>query len=107
MNVESIVPIIKKASAWVIIWGIVTFVCGILAIILPLTFSFGIALVIGCLVLVAAIAPTYVDGKLGLKGFLGENNEFDQRASHCEINVWKGSHRSARFTEMGNLLHSG
>jgi uncharacterized membrane protein HdeD (DUF308 family) len=41
------------------IWSIVTFVCGILAIILPLTFSFGIALIIGCLVLVAAIAHLF------------------------------------------------
>jgi uncharacterized membrane protein HdeD (DUF308 family) len=40
----------------VIIWSIVTFICGILAVILPLTFSFGIALIIGCLVLVAGIA---------------------------------------------------
>ena len=59
MNIESIVPVIKKASAWVIIWGIVTFVCGVLAIILPLTFSFGIVLIIGCLVLVAAIAHLF------------------------------------------------
>ena len=33
MNIESIEPVIKRASGWVIIWGIVTFVCGILAII--------------------------------------------------------------------------
>jgi uncharacterized membrane protein HdeD (DUF308 family) len=32
------------------------FVCGILAMILPLTFSFGIAITIGCVVLVAGIA---------------------------------------------------
>jgi uncharacterized membrane protein HdeD (DUF308 family) len=32
------------------------FVCGILAMILPLTFSFGIAITIGCIVLVAGIA---------------------------------------------------
>jgi uncharacterized membrane protein HdeD (DUF308 family) len=56
MNIESIEPVIKKASRWVIVWSIVTFVCGILAMILPLTFSFGIALIIGCLVLVAGIA---------------------------------------------------
>jgi uncharacterized membrane protein HdeD (DUF308 family) len=56
MNIESIEPVIKKASGWVIVWGIVTFVCGILAIVLPLTFSFGISLIIGCLVLVAGIA---------------------------------------------------
>ena len=59
MNIESVVPVIKKASAWVIIRGIVTCVCGILAIILPVTFSFGIALIIGCLVLVAAIAHLF------------------------------------------------
>lgn len=56
MNIESIEPVMKKASGWVIVWSIVTFVCGILAMILPLTFAFGIALIIGCLVLVAAIA---------------------------------------------------
>jgi len=56
LNIESIVPVIKKASSWVIIWSIVTFVCGILAIVLPLTVSFGIALIIGCLTLVAGIA---------------------------------------------------
>src|SRR5215510_2836142 len=56
LNIESIVPVIKKASSWVIIWSIVTFICGILAIVLPVTFSFGIALVIGCLVLVAGFA---------------------------------------------------
>jgi len=55
MNTESIVPVIKKASSWVILWSIVTFICGILAIVLPLTVSFGIALVIGCLVLAAGI----------------------------------------------------
>ena len=56
MNIESILPVIKKASAWVVIWSIVTFICGILAIVLPLTVSFGIALIIGCLVLAAGIA---------------------------------------------------
>jgi uncharacterized membrane protein HdeD (DUF308 family) len=56
LNIESIVPVIKKATPWVIIWSVVTFICGILAIVLPLTVSFGIALIIGCLVLVAGIA---------------------------------------------------
>jgi uncharacterized membrane protein HdeD (DUF308 family) len=59
LNLELAMPTIKKASAWVITWGIVTFVCGILAVILPLTFSFGIALIIGCLVSVAAIAHLF------------------------------------------------
>jgi uncharacterized membrane protein HdeD (DUF308 family) len=59
MNIELIELVIKKASRWVIVWGVVTFVCGILAIVLPLTFSFGIALIIGCLVLVAGIAHLF------------------------------------------------
>jgi uncharacterized membrane protein HdeD (DUF308 family) len=59
MNIESITPAIKKASPWLIVWSTVTFVCGILAIILPLTISFGIALVIGCLILVAGIAHLF------------------------------------------------
>jgi uncharacterized membrane protein HdeD (DUF308 family) len=59
MNIESIAPAIKKASPWLIVWSTVTFVCGILAIVLPLTVSFGIALVIGCLILVAGIAHLF------------------------------------------------
>jgi uncharacterized membrane protein HdeD (DUF308 family) len=37
----------------------VTIVCGILAIILPLTISFGIALIIGCLILAAGIGHLF------------------------------------------------
>jgi uncharacterized membrane protein HdeD (DUF308 family) len=59
MNIGSITPAIKKASPWLIVWSTVTFVCGILAFILPLTISFGIALVIGCLILVAGIAHLF------------------------------------------------
>jgi uncharacterized membrane protein HdeD (DUF308 family) len=59
MNIESIAPAIKKASPWLIIWSTATFICGILAIVLPLTISFGIALVIGCLILVAGIAHLF------------------------------------------------
>ena len=56
MNIESIAPAVKKASPWLIVWSTVTFVCGILAIILPLTISFGITLIIGSLMLVGGIA---------------------------------------------------
>jgi len=56
MNTESIAPSIKKVSPWLILWSTVTFVCGILAIILPLTISFGIALIIGSLMLAGGIA---------------------------------------------------
>ena len=59
MNIESIAPAIKKVSPWLIVWSTVTFVCGILAIILPLTISFGIALVIGCLILAAGIGHLF------------------------------------------------
>jgi len=56
LNIESIEPLIKKASSWVLIWSVVTFSCGLLAIVFPLTLSFGIALFIGCLVLVGGLA---------------------------------------------------
>jgi uncharacterized membrane protein HdeD (DUF308 family) len=55
MNIESTTETIKKASPWLIGWGIVVFVCGILAMVLPITFSVAIAVVIGCLVLVAGV----------------------------------------------------
>src|SRR6266850_4655050 len=59
MNIESIAPAIKKASPRLIVWSTVTFICGILAIILPLTISFGIALAIGCLILAAGIGHLF------------------------------------------------
>lgn len=55
MNLESITPVIIKASRWLIIWSIVVLVCGVLAVLLPLTFSVAIAFIIGILVLVAGI----------------------------------------------------
>jgi uncharacterized membrane protein HdeD (DUF308 family) len=71
VNIESIAPGIKKASAWLIIWSTVTFVCGILAIILPLTISFGIALIIGCLILAAGIGHLFFAFQTGsVDGFL-------------------------------------
>jgi len=54
MEIES-TETIRKESPWLIGWGIVVFLCGILAIIFPISFSVGITKVIGCLVLVAAI----------------------------------------------------
>ena len=56
INVESVAPTIKRASRWLIVWSIVVFICGILAIVLPLTFSFAIAFVIGSVLLVGGIA---------------------------------------------------
>ena len=59
MNIESIAPSIRKMSPWLIVWSTLTFICGILAIILPLTISFGIALIIGCLILGAGIGHLF------------------------------------------------
>ena len=59
MNIEPIAPAIRKASPWSILWSTVIFICGILAIILPLTISFGIALLIGCLILAAGIGHLF------------------------------------------------
>jgi uncharacterized membrane protein HdeD (DUF308 family) len=72
MDIETIRPAITKASGWLIIWSSVVFLCGILAIVLPLTFSFAIAFVIGSAVLVAGIAHlVFAFHTRGLGGFLG------------------------------------
>ena len=46
----------KKLTGWLIISGSVMCVCGILAITLPLTFSVGLAGLLGCLILIAGAA---------------------------------------------------
>jgi uncharacterized membrane protein HdeD (DUF308 family) len=47
---------VKQATRWLIVSAIVVFVCGVLAIVLPLAFSVGIAALLGWLLVVAAIA---------------------------------------------------
>jgi uncharacterized membrane protein HdeD (DUF308 family) len=72
MNIETMGSAMRTASKWLIVWSSVVFVCGILAIVLPLTFSFAIAFVIGSLVLVAGIAHlVFAFHTRGLGGFLG------------------------------------
>jgi len=56
MSADLPVQVVQKYSKWSLIASLVIFVCGILAIVLPLTFSFGIAIIIGSVVLVAGIA---------------------------------------------------
>jgi uncharacterized membrane protein HdeD (DUF308 family) len=56
MSADLSVELVQKYSKWSLIASLVIFVCGILAMILPLMFSFGIAIIIGCVVLVAGIA---------------------------------------------------
>jgi uncharacterized membrane protein HdeD (DUF308 family) len=47
---------LNQANRWLIASAAVVFVCGVLAIVLPLTFSVGAAIVLGCLFIVAAVA---------------------------------------------------
>ncbi len=71
MNIDSIASVLKKASAWVIVWSAVVFICGILAMILPLTFAFGIGFVIGGALFVGGIAHlVFAFQTRGLGGFL-------------------------------------
>ena len=50
------VGVFRKYSKWSLIASIIVFVCGVLAIVLPLTFSLGIAVLLGLTVLVAGMA---------------------------------------------------
>ena len=46
----------NRISRWLIVSASVVFLCGVLAIVLPFTFSVGIAALLGCLLLVAGAA---------------------------------------------------
>jgi uncharacterized membrane protein HdeD (DUF308 family) len=70
MNIESVRPVLNKASPWLVLWSVVVLLCGVLAIILPLTFSVGIAFFIGSLALVAGVAHfVFAFHDRGLGGF--------------------------------------
>ena len=56
MNAETTVGAVRKASGWSMLWGILMFICGILAISLPLASSIGIVIVLAWLILLAGIA---------------------------------------------------
>jgi len=56
MNAETTVGTVRKASGWSMVWGILMFICGILAISLPLASSIGIVIVLAWLILFAGIA---------------------------------------------------
>jgi len=55
MNAETTVGVVRKPSGWSMLWGILMFICGILAISLPLASSIGIVIVLAWLILFAAI----------------------------------------------------
>jgi uncharacterized membrane protein HdeD (DUF308 family) len=71
MNPETPVGALKKATGWSMIWGILMFVCGILAISLPLASSIGIVIVLAWLILFAGVSHlifAFQSGSVG--GFL-------------------------------------
>src|SRR5262245_48503278 len=46
----------KTPTGWSMVWGIIVFMCGFLAIALPLASSIGIVIVLGWLILLSAVA---------------------------------------------------
>src|SRR5438552_15869156 len=56
MSAETTVGAVRKASGWSMFWGILMFICGILAICLPLASSIGIVILLAWLILFAGIA---------------------------------------------------
>jgi uncharacterized membrane protein HdeD (DUF308 family) len=58
MDIETIEPVLGRASPWLVGWTGVAFVCGILVIVLP-TFSFAIAIIVGLSVLFGGFAHLF------------------------------------------------
>jgi uncharacterized membrane protein HdeD (DUF308 family) len=56
MNSDTTLGSINKASGWSMVWGIVMFICGVLAITMPFASSVGIVIVLAWLILVAAVS---------------------------------------------------
>jgi uncharacterized membrane protein HdeD (DUF308 family) len=56
MNSETALGSVRKASGWSIVWGVVMFICGILAIALPLASSVGIVILLAWLILFAGVS---------------------------------------------------
>ena len=56
MNAETTVGAVRKISGWSMLWGILMFICGILAISLPLASSIGIVILLAWLILFAGIS---------------------------------------------------
>jgi uncharacterized membrane protein HdeD (DUF308 family) len=56
MNAETTVGAVRKVSGWSMLWGILMFVCGILAMSLPLASSIGIVILLAWLILFAGMS---------------------------------------------------
>jgi uncharacterized membrane protein HdeD (DUF308 family) len=73
MNSKITLGSVRKASGWSMLWGILMFICGILAISLPLASSIGIVIVLAWLILFAAICHLiFAFQSHGVGGFLWE-----------------------------------
>jgi uncharacterized membrane protein HdeD (DUF308 family) len=55
MASETPVGSLSKASGWSMVWGILMFICGVLAIALPLASSIGIVIILAWLILFAGV----------------------------------------------------
>ena len=72
MKVDLPIQLPQKYVKWSLIASFLIFVCGILAIILPLAFSFGIAVFLGLVVLVGGMAhAVFAFQTRSIGGFLG------------------------------------
>jgi len=72
MKVDLPIQLPQKYVRWSLIASSLVFVCGVLAIILPLTFSFGIAVFLGLVVLVGGMAhAVFAFQTQHIGGFLG------------------------------------
>jgi uncharacterized membrane protein HdeD (DUF308 family) len=56
MNSDITLGSVNKASGWSMVWGIVMFICGVLAIMMPFASSVGIVIVLAWLIFLAAVA---------------------------------------------------
>lgn len=56
MNTNSPATALGKASGWSIIWGIIMFICGLIAIALPLISSIGIVILLAWVILFAGVS---------------------------------------------------
>jgi uncharacterized membrane protein HdeD (DUF308 family) len=55
MNAQTTAGAVRSASGWSIVWGILLLLCGFLAIVMPLASSIGLVILLGWLILFAAV----------------------------------------------------
>jgi uncharacterized membrane protein HdeD (DUF308 family) len=73
MNSETTLGSVRKASGWSVVWGILMLISGILAIAMPVASSVGIVIVLGWLILFAAVCHlVFAFQSHSIGGFLWE-----------------------------------